>query len=209
MSELSPAGFDRSLRLKVTRVGGTPVPHPNPPQPLGTPGREEERRVCCDVGEKRMGSRVRGQRKPYKQQHARSSHHRPPGHTHPWGRPSLPGSASPRASAPGPRPASPVPLLALACSSGPRPPTGQEPLPEAGGPNFTHSNPGAEQEVSGELMLASFPVHPRSCHPCQGQIKRQDLPLSQPAAGWPGLELHVPRCTAPYPHTNTHRFPQA
>lgn len=135
----------------------------------------------------------------------------PPGHTHPRGQPSLPGSgsASPRSSAPGPRPASPVPLLALFCSSGPRPPTGQEPLPEAGGPNLTHSNPGAEQEVSGELMLASFPVHPRSCHPCRGQIKRQDRPLSQPAAGWPGLELHVPRCTAPYPHTNTHRFPKA
>jgi len=49
-SELSLAGFDRSLRCSVTGLA-TPWPHRSPPWPRGSPGREEERQLICGVGE--------------------------------------------------------------------------------------------------------------------------------------------------------------
>lgn len=50
-TELSPAGFDRSLRCNVTGLA-PPWLHHSPPRPRGSPGREEERQLACGVGEK-------------------------------------------------------------------------------------------------------------------------------------------------------------
>lgn len=193
MSELSPAGFDRSLRLKVTRVGGSPGPHPRPPQPLGTPGREEERRLCCDVGEK---NGQQGQR-PKKAIQAAAcpelpSQAPPATHTHGDSFPSRlcqPAPINSRAQACKPSPAA-CPGLFL----GPQATHRTRTSPRGWRAQlYPHSNPGAEQEVSGELMLASFPVHPRSCHPCRGANQKTRSPPFTASDGLAGAGTTRPK----------------
>lgn len=204
-SELSPAGFDRSLRLKVTRVGGTPVPHPSPPQPLGTPGREEERRLCCDVGEKRMGSRVRGQRKPYKQQHARSSHHRPPAtHTHgdslPFPALALPARAH---RLPGPGPQAQFHCLPRLVPRAPGHPQDKNLSQRLEGPTLPTPTPELSKRCRGNGCWRHSPFIHVLATPAEGKSKDKISPFhSQRRAGrgWnytsQDAQLHI--------HTQTH-----
>lgn len=81
-SELSPAGFDRSLRLNGTGAGNTPAP-PLPSPATGLP-REGGGEAASVVLERKNGQQGQRPKEPYKQQHAWSTHHTliPATHTH-------------------------------------------------------------------------------------------------------------------------------
>lgn len=129
--ELSPAGFDRSLRHSVTGSGDA-LALPSPPQPLGSPSREEERRLSCGVGE-RMGSRGRGQRS-----HTSSNMPGVPIACQSQTQTHIPEGPSLQAL----RRSTPISFLVIPSQRVPQSPalpTGKELLPDATGPSFVHS----------------------------------------------------------------------
>lgn len=81
-------------------------------------------------------------------------------------------------------------------------PTGKETLQDATRLRFVHSNSSTSKKCQGNRSSDHYPFIHNLATPARDRLNdKKDLPISQLMIGQPGLELHVPRCTAPKPGT--------